>query len=142
ISDKQVADHLLAASIMPTQATALSTLLRTDRWRTLPTIPEEQEQAIRGFIDLLIASLQRHFQLPIQPITFPIMIGPATVEPAPYTLLFATRRQDSLNCMNNAICTYRQKVEQESYRGVLGEEWFTSQQQTRQEQALQQLQQH
>ncbi|HEX3643126.1 MAG TPA: hypothetical protein VHV10_17710 [Ktedonobacteraceae bacterium] len=141
ISNKQVADHLLAASTMPTQATALSTLLRTDRWRTLPTIPEEQEQAIRGFIDLLIASLQRHFQLPIQPITFPIMMGPATVEPAPYTLLFATRRQDSLNCMNDAICTYRQKVEQESYRGVLGEEWFTSQQQTRQEQALQQLQQ-
>jgi len=142
ISHKQVVDHLLAASTMPTQATALSTLLRTDRWRTLPTIPEEQEQAIRGFIDLLIASLQRHFQLPIQPITFPIVIGPATVEPAPCTLLFATRRQDSLNCMNDAICTYRQKVEQESYRGVLGEEWFTSQQQARQEQAQQQLHQH
>ena len=139
ISHKQIADRLLAALTIPAQAMALNALLRTDRWRTLPTVPEEQEQAIHGFTELLIASLQRHFQLPIQPITFPILIGPATVAPAPYTLLFATRRQDSLNCMNDAVCIYRQGVEQESYRGVLGEEWFVSQQRARQEQALQQL---
>jgi len=132
---------LLAALTIPAQAMALNALLRTDRWRTLPTVPEEQEQAIHGFTDLLIASLQRHFQLPIQPITFPILIGPATVASAPYTLLFATRRQDSLNCMNDAVCIYRQRVEQESYHGVLGEEWFVSQQRARQEQALQQLHQ-
>lgn len=139
ISHKQIADRLLAAPTIPAQATALNALLRTDRWKTLSTKPEEQEQTISGFTDLLIASLQRHFQLPIQPITFPILIGPATVEPAPYTLLFATRRQDSLNCMNDAVCLYRQQLEEESYRGVLGAEWFISQQQARQEKARQQL---
>jgi hypothetical protein len=141
LSHKRIGALLLAASTIPTQATALNALLLTDRWRSLPTSSEEQEQAVRGFMDLLIASLQRHFQLPIQPITFPIVTGPATVEPAAYTLLFATRRQDSLLCMNDAVCTYRWKVEQESYRGVLGEEWFASQQQARQKQVLQQLHQ-
>jgi hypothetical protein len=141
LSHKRIVALLLAASSGPTQATALNALLLTDRWRSLPTSSEEQEQAVRGFIDLLIASLQRHFQLPIQPITFPIMTGPATVGLAACTLLFATRRQDSLHCMNDAVCTYRRKVEQESYQGVLGEEWFASQQQARQAQALQQLHQ-
>ena len=139
ISHKQVIDCLLAASTIPAQATALNTLLRTDRWKALPTIPEEQEQTISSFTDLLVASLQRHFQLPIQPITFPILVGPATVDSVPYTLLFATRRQDSLNCMNDAIYIYRQQIEEESYCGVLGEEWFLSQKKGRKKKALQEL---
>jgi hypothetical protein len=139
ISHKQIVDRLLAASTIPIQATALNALLRTDRWKTLSTTSEEQTQAISGFTDLLIASLQRHFQLPIQLTMFPMLIGPATVEPAPCTLLFATRRQDSLHCMNDAVYLYRQQIEDESYCGVLGQAWFLSQQQERQGQALQDL---
>src|SRR5205085_11417992 len=70
------------------------------------------------------------------------LIGPATVENAPYTLLFATKRQDSLFSMNDAICRYHRRLEEESYRGVLGEEWFRTKQQSRYDEARQQLAQH
>lgn len=131
-----------------TVASTLTSLLRTDRWKTL--VPEDQdsgpiheglqyEQAIAGFIELLSASLKRHFAFPVQAIPVPILVGPATVENAPYTLLFATKRLDSLFSMNDAICRYLRRLEEESYRGVLGEEWFRSQQQSRYEHTRQQL---
>ena len=44
--------------------------------------------------------------------------------------------------MNDAICRYRRRLEEESYVGVLGEEWFRSQQQIHSDQARQQLAQH
>jgi hypothetical protein len=151
LSHKQIMAHLQATHTAgpPSQtvATRLTTLLRTDRWKTL--VPEDQEtshihekqyeQAISGFIELLSASLKRHFALPIQAIRIPVVVGPATVENAPYTLLFATKRQDSLFSMNDAICRYHSRLEEESYRGVLGEEWFRTQQQSRYDQARQQL---
>jgi hypothetical protein len=151
LSHKQIIAHLQATHTAdpPSQtvATRLTTLLRTDRWKTL--VPEDQvgsrihekqyEQAIVGFIELLSASLKRHFAFPIQAIRIPVVVGPATVENAPYTLLFATKRQDSLFSMNDAICRYHSRLEEESYRGVLGEEWFRTQQQSHYDQARQQL---
>ncbi len=41
--------------------------------------------------------------------------------------------------MNDAVSLYRRRVEEDSYRGVLGEEWFVEQQQARYQEALRQL---
>jgi hypothetical protein len=151
LSHKQIIAHLQATQspAPPSQAVAtrLTALLRTDRWKAL--VPEDKDtsrvheepyaQAIVGFIELLSTSLKRHFAFPIQALPIPILVGPATVEKAPYTLLFATKRQDSLFSMNDAICRYQRRLEEESYRGVLGEEWFRTQQQSHYDQARQQL---
>ena len=119
-------------------AITLTALLRSDRWKTLPTSDEEVKLAIDGVIDLLIASMQRHF-LSVQRIALPVLIRPAVVEVAPYTLIFATRRQDSLASMNDAVCLYRRRLYEQSRRGVLAEEWFAAQQQERFTEELQQL---
>jgi hypothetical protein len=136
---RQIESYLRAATTEPEQAVALKKLLRTDRWKTLPTTSEGQQEAVEGFVKLLSASLQRHFQHPVQVIRFPLLLGAASVEDAPFTLLFATRRPDSLYCMNDAISHYRRRMEEASYRGVLSEEWFTEQQQERYQAALQRL---
>lgn len=130
ISHKQIEARLLAAQSTPTGATVLTTLLRTDRWKTLLTNGPVTEQAINGFIDLFLASMQKHF-LSVQPVPFLMQVRPAVVEPTPYTLLFATRRQDSLACMNDALCLYRRRLYEQSHQGVLGEEWFAKQQRER-----------
>jgi hypothetical protein len=139
IPHKQIEGRLRAAQRIPEQASALTTLLRTDRWKTLPTDEESRVSATSGFTEFVIAALQRHFQLPVQPITFSIQTGPARIEPAPYTLIFATRRHDSLVSMNDALCCYHRRNEAQSYQGVLGEEWFLAQQHERLEQARQRL---
>lgn len=151
LSHKQILAHLQttrkAATASQAIATTFTNLLRTDRWKTLipendeigNTDEERYEQATSGFIELLTASLKRHFTFPIQAISIPVLLGPATVENAPYTLLFATKRQASLFSMNDAICHYRRSLEEESYNGVLGEEWFRAQQQDRYNEARQQL---
>jgi hypothetical protein len=102
--------------------------LRTDRWKALLTGDQDIEHIINALIKALIASMQQHF-LAVQPIAFPMQIGPAVVELAPATLVFATRRQDSLACMNDAVCLYRRRLDQQSHRGVLMEDWFAMQQQ-------------
>lgn len=148
---KQIIAHLQAArTTVPSSqgvAATLTTLLRTDRWKTL--VPEGEEtshahneqhqRAIAGFIELFSASVKRHFAFPVQTIPMRVVTGPATIENAPYTLLFATKRQDSLFSMNNALCCYQRRLEEESYHGVLGEEWFRSQQQSRYDEARRQL---
>jgi hypothetical protein len=139
LAHKQIEGHLLTAQRSPTQATALTTLLRSDRWKTLPTQEEERAQAVQGFLDLFTASMKRHFILPVQRIALPMQTRPALVEEMAYTLIFATRRQDSLLCMNDAVCRNRRRVHEESHRGVLGEEWFTAQLRERTEAARQQL---
>jgi hypothetical protein len=139
LAHKQIEGHLLAAQRSPTQATALTALLRSDRWKTLPTQEEERAQAVQGFLDLFTASMKRHFLLPVQRIALPMQTRPALVEEMAYTLIFATRRQDSLLCMNDAVCRNRRRVHEESHRGVLGEEWFVAQLRERTEAARQQL---
>jgi hypothetical protein len=41
--------------------------------------------------------------------------------------------------MNDAVCLYRRRVLEESYRGVLAEDWFAAQQQKRFEEQREQL---
>ncbi|HEX6477732.1 MAG TPA: hypothetical protein VF043_02720 [Ktedonobacteraceae bacterium] len=130
ISHKQVEVHLLPSLHTPTGASAFTALLRNDRWKALLTGDQDIEHIINALINALIASMQQHF-LAVQPIALPMQVSPAVVELAPATLVFATRRQDSLACMNDAICLYRRRLDQQSHRGVLMENWFAMQQQQR-----------
>jgi hypothetical protein len=139
IPHKQIETRLSAAHKNQAQATALTGLLRSNRWKTLPIEREKLGEAITGFIELFLAAMQRHFQLSPQCIALPIPNGPASIAPLPYTLIYATRRQDSLLSMNDAVCLYRRRIYQQSYRGVLGEEWFATQDQERHITALQAL---
>ncbi len=127
IPHKQIETRLPAAHKNQMQAAALTGLLRSNRWKVLPIEEEKRAEAITGFIDLFLASMQRHFQLPPQRITLSAPTGPASIAPLPYTLIYATRRQDSLINMNDAVCLYQRRIYQQSYQGVLGEEWFAQQ---------------
>ncbi len=142
ISHKQVATRLLAAQRSVVHATALTGLLRTDRWKTLSTNEEEIAEGIEGLLALFVSSIQRSFSLPIQRMQPPVQLRPAVVEMLPYSLLFATKRQDSLVCMNDAFCLYQRRILEQSHRGVLAEEWFLAQQQQRLAQERAQLYQH
>ena len=135
---QQVERVFLPALRSPAGAAAFTALLRRDRWKAMLAKESEKNSKVDKVIDLWLASLQPHFPF-AQRITFPMLIGPATVEEAPCSLLFATRRQDSLACMNDAVCGYRRRLEQESRRGILNEDWFAAQQAERDAQALQQL---
>lgn len=139
VAHKQVEGHLQGAQRSPAQASALTALLRSDRWKTLPMQEEERTEAVQGFLDLFIGSMKRHFLLPVQRIALPMQTRPALVEAMPYTLIFATRRQDSLMSMNDAVCRYQQRVYEGSHRGVLGEEWFAAQLHARYDEGRQQL---
>lgn len=139
LAHKQIEGHLLAAQRVPAQAAALTALLRSDRWKMLSMEEEKRVEAAQGFLDLFTASMKRHFLLPVQRIALPMQTRPALVEEMPYTLIFATRRQDSLFCMNDALCRYRRRVYEESHRGVLGEEWFAAQLRERYERAREHL---
>lgn len=130
-SHQQLLQHFRNAQRTATQAATLTTLLRSDRWKALPTLPEESQQAIDGLIELVVGSMQRYFLLPVQRISLPVLLRPSVVERVPYTLLFATRRQDSLMSMNDAVCIHERNVSAESYHGLLTEEWFVRQQQER-----------
>ncbi len=142
LSYKQIETLLLTALRSSAYAIALTAVLRTDRWKTLSMKEEERQHAIDDLIDLFVKSMQRYFVLPVQQITLPMQTRPAVVENIPYTLLFATRRQDSLISMNDALCLYQRRIYEQSHRGVLGEEWFAAQRQERIERERRQLQQH
>jgi hypothetical protein len=117
----------------------LTGLLRTDRWKTLSTAEEDLAHSLDELLAFFIAAMQRHFPLPVQRIALPMQIRPAVAEDIPYTLIFATRRQDSLASMNDAVCLYRRRAYEKSRRGVLGEEWFARQEQQRLSDERQQL---
>lgn len=117
----------------------LTNLLRTDRWKTLPSAEAERAQAINGFLKLFILSMKRYFSLPIQRLALPVQVGPAWMEHVPSTLLFATRRQDSFQHMNEALCNYRRRLYALVHEGVLAEEWFLIQEQERHAVSLDQL---
>ncbi|MBV8694979.1 MAG: hypothetical protein JO183_05770 [Ktedonobacteraceae bacterium] len=127
VSHKQIEVQLRLAQRSPTHAPALTELLHTDRWKTLSTKEQDIEHSIEAFIEFFVTTMQKHFQLPVQRIVLPIQMRTTLVENIPYTLLFATRRQDSLLSMNDALCCYKRRVYEQSYRGVLAEEWFTQQ---------------
>ena len=136
---KQLETRLLAARRNPAQAALLTAVLRSDRWKTLPEGEDELTLALDGLLELFIASMQRHFLLPVQRIALPMQMRPAIVEEVPYTLIFATRRQDSIVSMNDAVCLHRRAIQASSRQGVLGEEWFARQEQLRLNAQVQQL---
>ncbi len=139
---KQLEACLLAARRNPSQSALLTGVLRADRWKTLPTGAEELAQALDGLLDLFTASMQRYFQFPVQRVALPMQVRPAVVEEVPYTLIFATRRQDSIISMNDAVCLYRRRIYARSRRGILGEEWFARQEELRLSEEMQRLYQH
>jgi hypothetical protein len=136
---KQLEARLSAARRNPAQAALLTAVLRSDRWKTLPEDEDKLTLALDGLLELFTASMQRHFQLPVQRIALPMPVRPATVEEVPYTLVFATRRQDSIVIMNDAVCLHRRAIQASSRQGVLGEEWFARQEQQRLSAEVQQL---
>lgn len=141
LSHRQLETHLSSALRSPVHGSLLTALLRSDRWKTLSKVEDILPESVDGLIELFIASMQRHFLLPVQRIALPVQVRPAVVEIIPYTLLFATRRQDSLLAMNDASCLYRRRVYEQSHRGVLSEEWFQQQQQTRFVEGIEQIRQ-
>ncbi|HTI13669.1 MAG TPA: hypothetical protein VL461_03735 [Dictyobacter sp.] len=139
LNHKQISLCLQEAQKNSTQATALTSLLRTNRWKTLSTREEQRTETVTTFITLLRTAMQRHFQYPPQEITLPLISGPVSLNTAPYSLIYATRRQDSLLLMNDVLCRYQRQLYQHSYHGVLSEEWFAQQEEQRHTLALQQL---
>ena len=142
LSHKQLETLFLSAMSLPALATTLTATLRTDRWKTLSTEESERKKTISSVVDLFVASLQKHFVLPIQQITLPMLTRPGIVEDIPYTLVFATRRQDSFANMNDALCRYQRMVYEQRHRGVLSEEWFERQYRERVENERVQLQEN
>ncbi len=132
VSYKQLDLHLKAALRTPDLGTRLTGLLRSDRWKTLAINDEALSESREKLLALFTEAMQRHFQLPIQRIMLPLQVRPAYVEAVPYILIFATRRQDSLLCMNDAVCLHRRRLYEQSQQGVLGEEWFVRQAHMRQ----------
>ncbi len=127
LSHKQMETRLLPTLRTPEGAAALTNLLRSDRWKSLLASSEENSQrVVDGLIELFAESMRQHF-LSVQQLAFPVRSGPALVETAPYSLLFATRRQDSLFCLNDAVCKRVRQLHIESQQGVLTEEWFSRQ---------------
>jgi hypothetical protein len=126
LSHKQIETRLLPGLRTSEGAAALTNLLRGDRWKSRLTQGAEQpERLARELVELLAESMRPHF-LSVQHLSIPILSGPATVENAPYSLLFATRRQDSLYSLNDAVCQRAHYLLTESQRGVLSEEWFVA----------------
>ena len=141
IPHQQAETRVLTSSHTPAGVAALTALLRTDRWKTLLPKNEETMSLLDGVIDLLLSSMQQHF-LWVQRIAFPLLVRPAIVEKVPYTVIFATRSKDSLASMNDAVCLYHRRLAEQSYQGLLGEEWFAEQQRERFAEELRQLRQH
>lgn len=124
---KHIETRLLPALHTSEGATALTNLLRGDRWKALlAKHSASPDQAIPELINLLVQSMRQHF-LAVQLLTFPVRTGPALVETVPYSLIFATRRQDSLASMNDAVCHRERHLVVESHQGVLNEQWFITQ---------------
>lgn len=127
LSHKQIETRLLPnLRASSSGAAALTNLLRGDRWKGLLAREEHPEQQVHRLIELLTESMRPHF-LSVQLLAFPVRGGPALVEAAPYSLIFATRRQDSLYSLNDAIYQRVSRLIVESQQGVLSEEWFAKQ---------------
>ncbi|WP_141727783.1 hypothetical protein [Thermogemmatispora onikobensis] len=141
IMHRQLESRLRAARRLEHQATALLNLLRSDRWRALAPRDEAASlspEALAELLDLLLSQIQRHFPL-TQRIALPRASGPAHIEAAPYTLLFATRRQDSLLVMNDAVCSSWRRLEEQSQADLLASAWFQARREERRASAREQL---
>jgi hypothetical protein len=139
ISHKQVESRLLPFLHTPYGAAAFTSLLRSDRWKSLLTGSSEMKHSIDGLTDAFFDAIQQQHFLTVQRIPLLMHTAPAVVEPIPYTLIFATRRQDSLFSMNDAVCAYRSRLHEQSLEGVLTEAWFAAQLRERLAEEMQQL---
>jgi hypothetical protein len=139
VAHKQVETRLLPLLLTPAGASVFTTLLHSDQWKALLADSIDVEQKIDGLIDAFLASIQRQHFLTVQRIALHMHTAPAVVELIPYTLIFATRRQDSLVSMNDAVCVQRRRLYEQSLQGVLTEEWFAGQQRERQAEEMQQM---
>jgi hypothetical protein len=137
ISHRQVARHMTTATHNPNAASAITALLRTDKWKALTT-KQDALDPIAGVIDLLHVAIRKHLPF-AQSLAVPVIRQPVAITDAPYTLLFATRRKDSLHSMNDAVCLHQRRLEEESRRGLLSESWFAEQQAERLDQERQAL---
>jgi hypothetical protein len=138
ISQKQVENRLIPFLRTPNGASTFTSLLRSDRWKSILMDNSEKyvgEKLVRAFFD----SIQQQHFLTVQYIPLLMQTALAVVESIPYALIFATRRQDSLLCMNDALCAYHRRLYEQSLEGVLTEAWFATQQRERLEEELQQL---
>ncbi len=142
LSHKQVETLFLTALRSPAYAIVLTAVLRTDRWKTFSTQEAQRKKTISEVMNVFAASMQRHFILPVQQIILPVLVRPGVVEDMPYTLVFATRRQDSFASMNDALCRYQRTIYEQRHHGVLSEEWFEAQYKERIEDERQQLQEN
>jgi hypothetical protein len=141
ISQKQVESRLIPFLRTTEGASAFTSLLRSDRWKSFLTHNPEKnvaEKLIGAFFD----SMQQQHFLTVQHVPLLMHTAPAVVEPIPYSLIFATRRQDSLFCMNDAVCLYHRRLREQSMEGVLTEEWFAAQHHERLSEEMLQLYQH
>ncbi|HXZ04941.1 MAG TPA: hypothetical protein VEH81_08910 [Ktedonobacteraceae bacterium] len=128
ISYKQVEIRLIPFLRTPNGASAFTSLIRSDRWKSLLTNNSEMKYVVDGLTGAFLDSIQQQHFLTAQRIPLLMHIAPANVETIPYALIFATRRQDSLLCMNDAICVYHRRIHEQSLEGVLTEAWFATQQ--------------
>jgi hypothetical protein len=126
ISQKQVESRLIPFLRTTEGASAFTSLLRSDRWKSFLTHNPEKNVAEKLTSAFFDSMQQQHF-LTVQHIPLLMHTAPAVVEPIPYSLIFATRRQDSLFCMNDAVCLYHRRLREQSMEGVLTEEWFAAQ---------------
>ncbi len=131
ISYKQVESRLVPFLRTSNGVSAFTSLLRSDRWKSLLTANSEMKHLVDGLTGAFFDSIQQQHFLTVQRIPLLMHTAPAVVEPVPYTLIFATRRQDSLFIMNDAICVYHRRMHEQSLEGVLSEAWFAAQQRER-----------
>ena len=139
ISQKQIESRLIPFLRTPYGASAFTSLLRGDRWKSLLTDNSEMKHLVDGLTGAFFDSMQQQHFLTVQRIPLLMHTAPAVVEPVPYTLIFATRRQDSLFIMNDAICVYHRRMHEQSLEGVLSEAWYAAQQSDRLAEEMQQL---
>src|SRR5256886_578672 len=139
ISQKQVESRLIPFLRTPNGASSFTSLLRSDRWKSFLTENSEMRDLVKKLTGAFFASIQQQHFLTVQRIPLLVHTAPVVVEPIPYTLIFATRRQDSLLCMNDAICVYHRRMREQSLEGVLSEAWFAAQQRERLAEEMQQL---
>src|SRR6266516_4821554 len=139
ISQKQIESRLIPFLRTPYGASAFTSLLRSDRWKSLLTDNSEMKHLVDGLTGAFFDSMQQQHFLTVQRIPLLMHTAPAVVEPVPYTLIFATRRQDSLFIMNDAICIYHRHMHEQSLEGLLSEAWFAAQQRERLEEEMQLL---
>lgn len=138
ISLRQIESRLIPFLSTPGGASAFTSLLRSDRWKSTLSASSEKP-IVEQLISAFVASIQQQHFLSVQQVPLFMHTAPAVVEPIPYTLIFATRRQDSLFCMNDALCVYHRRLHEQSLEGVLTEAWFSEQQRERLADEMQQL---